>query len=85
MTEHTAKKESLITPNALIINSEPIIGTIEQDDNENYDCAEYLLNYNYTQANFDVGDTIQIKEFQYNGNAKTNIFYPKFALKFSML
>lgn len=65
-----------------ITDSEPITGIIEQDEKGNYHCGEYILNYTYTQANFNLGDNIQIIEFQDNTSPKTKFYYPKFATKY---
>ena len=36
-------------------------GIIEKDENGNYFCGEYLLDYQYTEASFKLGDEINIK------------------------
>ena len=37
-------------------------GNIERDADGNYFCGVYLLDYQYTEANFKLGDKINIKE-----------------------
>ena len=66
-------------------NSEIIVGIIERDENGIFHCGEYILNYTYTQANFNLGDNIQIIEFQDNTSPKTKFYYPKFASKYSKI
>ena len=36
-------------------------GIIEKDQDGNYFCGEYLLDFQYTEANFKLGDEINIK------------------------
>jgi len=54
-------------------------GLIEQDANGNYYCGEYLLNYKYIEANYKLGDEIEILESSLNNNPRTNIYYQKYA------
>lgn len=64
------------------LGPEKITGIIQKDDKGNYYCNEYILNYNYTHSNFEIGDNIQIVDFQDNSNDKTSSQYPKFATKY---
>lgn len=52
-------------------------GIIEKDANGNYFCGEYLLDYQYTEANFKVGDEINIKTVIENPSDKSYDQYPK--------
>ena len=62
-----------------------IVGKIEQDNNGNFHCNEYLLNYTYVSNNHKVGDEIEITEFQDNGNSRTSFYYSKYATKFKKI
>jgi hypothetical protein len=77
-----AENEIVGSSEALTSDSVHITGKIEQDNKGNFHCNEFLLNYNYTLTNFKLGDTIQINEFEDNGNPKSNFHYPKYAIKF---
>jgi hypothetical protein len=52
-------------------------GLIEKDENGNYFCGEYLLDYQYTEKNFKLGDEINIKSVIVNPSDKSYNQYPK--------
>lgn len=52
-------------------------GIIEKDENGNYFCGEYLLDYKYTEANFKLGDEVNIKSVITNPSDKSYDRYPK--------
>jgi hypothetical protein len=52
-------------------------GIIEKDADGNYFCGEYLLDYQYTEKNFKVGDEINIKSVIVNPSDKSYNQYPK--------
>ncbi len=52
-------------------------GIIEKDQNGNYFCGEYLLDYKYTEAGFKLGDEINIKSVIANPSDKSYNQYPK--------
>lgn len=52
-------------------------GIIQKDNDGNYFCGEYLLDYQYTVANFKVGDEINIKTVIANPSDKSYNQYPK--------
>jgi len=52
-------------------------GTIEKDQNGNYFCGEYLLDYKYTEAGFKLGDEINIKSVIANPSDRSYNQYPK--------
>jgi hypothetical protein len=52
-------------------------GIIEKDENGNYFCGEYLLDYQYTEASFKLGDEINIKTVIANPSDKSYNQYPK--------
>ncbi len=52
-------------------------GIIEKDKDGNYFCGEYLLDYKYTEANFKIGDEINIKTVIANPSDKSYNQYPK--------
>ncbi|MFK7000802.1 hypothetical protein [Flavobacterium oreochromis] len=52
-------------------------GIIEKDNEGNFFCGEYLLDYQYTIANFKVGDEINIKTVIDNPSNKSLEKYPK--------
>jgi hypothetical protein len=52
-------------------------GVIEKDEKGNYFCGEYLLDYKYTQANFKLGDVINIKSVIENPSDISYNQYPK--------
>jgi hypothetical protein len=57
-------------------------GKLEQDDDGNYFCGIYLLNYNYTKENYSLGEEIAILEATVNNNSRTQQRYTHFANKF---
>jgi hypothetical protein len=52
-------------------------GIIEKDENGNYFCGEYLLDYQYTEASFKLGDEINIKTIIANPSDKSYNQYQK--------
>ncbi|EAZ96581.1 hypothetical protein FBBAL38_04140 [Flavobacteria bacterium BAL38] len=52
-------------------------GFIEKDADGNYFCGEYLLDYQYTEKSFKVGDEINIKSVIVNPSDKSYNQYPK--------
>lgn len=48
-----------------------------KDADGNYFCGEYLLDYQYTEKNFKVGDEINIKSVIVNPSDKSYNQYPK--------
>ena len=52
-------------------------GIIEQDADGNYFCGEYLLDYQQVNANFKLGDEINIKSVITNPSDKSYNQYPK--------
>ena len=52
-------------------------GIIEKDADGNYFSGEYLLDYQYTEKNFKVGDEINIKSVIVNPSDKSYNQYPK--------
>lgn len=52
-------------------------GIIEKDENGNYFCGDYLLDYQYTEASFKLGDQINIKTVIANPSDKSYNQYPK--------
>ncbi|TBX71020.1 hypothetical protein EZL74_00525 [Flavobacterium silvisoli] len=52
-------------------------GIIEKDENGNYFCGKYLLDYKYTEAGFKVGDEINIKSVIANPSDKSYNQYPE--------
>ena len=52
-------------------------GIIEKDADGNYFCGEYLLDYQYTEKNFKVGDEVNIKSVIVNPSDKSYNQYPK--------
>ncbi|MEC4112796.1 hypothetical protein [Myroides pelagicus] len=57
-------------------------GIIEKDEKGNYFCGPYMLDYQYTEANFKLGDLISIKKVIANPSSKSNETYPMKSLKF---
>ena len=57
-------------------------GIIEKDADGNYFCGEYLLDYQYTEKNFKLGDEINIKSVIVNPSDKSYNQYPKKIEKF---
>lgn len=52
-------------------------GIIEQDENNNYFCGAYLLDYKSVQSNFKLGDWITIKSVIENPSDISYDKYPK--------
>ncbi|WP_026703928.1 hypothetical protein [Flavobacterium soli] len=52
-------------------------GIIEQDADGNFFCGEYLLDYQYTVANFKLGDEVNIKTVIVNPSDRSYNLYPK--------
>ncbi|MBD0725055.1 hypothetical protein B6A10_07685 [Flavobacterium sp. L1I52] len=52
-------------------------GIIEKDENNNFFCGEYLLDYKMVQAKFTVGDWITIKSVIENPSDISYKKYPK--------
>ncbi|MCZ8198317.1 MAG: hypothetical protein O9267_11995 [Flavobacterium sp.] len=52
-------------------------GIIEKDKDGNYFCGEYLLDYQYTEASFKLGDKINIKTVIANPSDRSYNQYPK--------
>lgn len=52
-------------------------GIIEKDENNNYFCGEYLLDYKIASTNFTVGDWITIKSVIENPSDISYDKYPK--------
>ncbi|MDV6169299.1 hypothetical protein R1T16_12760 [Flavobacterium sp. DG1-102-2] len=52
-------------------------GLIEKDENGNYFCGEYLLDYQHVEKNFKVGDKITIKSVIDNPSDKSLEQYPQ--------
>jgi hypothetical protein len=52
-------------------------GIIEKDENNNYFCGEFLLDYKIAHSNFQVGDWITIKSIIENPSDISYNQYPK--------
>jgi hypothetical protein len=52
-------------------------GIIEKDENNNYFCGEYLLDYKIASTNFNIGDWITIKSIIENPSDISYDKYPK--------
>jgi hypothetical protein len=52
-------------------------GLIEKDENGNFFCGEYLLDYQRVAADFKEGDKITIKSVIENPSDKSHEQYPK--------
>lgn len=52
-------------------------GIIEKDEKGNYFCGQYLLDYKYTEAKFQLGDEITIKSVIENPSDISYGLYPK--------
>jgi hypothetical protein len=52
-------------------------GIVEKDENNNYFCGEYLLDYKIASTNFNVGDWITIKSIIENPSDISYDKYPK--------
>ena len=52
-------------------------GIIEKDKDGNYFCGEYLLDFKYTEAGFNLGDEVNIKSVIANPSDKSYNQYLK--------
>lgn len=52
-------------------------GIIEKDANGNYFCGEYLLDYKNVEANFKIGDKVNLKTSITNPSDRSAGQYPK--------
>ncbi len=52
-------------------------GIVEQDENKNFFCGEYLLDYKMVMSNFQLGDWITIKSVIENPSDINYNKYPK--------
>lgn len=52
-------------------------GIIEKDENGNFFCGPYLLDYQHTIKNFKLGDKVNIKSVIENPSDKSYNQYPK--------
>ena len=52
-------------------------GIIEKDENGNYFCGPYLLDYQHVEATFKIGDEVNLKTVIENPSDKTYEKYPK--------
>ncbi|RXR21270.1 hypothetical protein EQG63_04850 [Flavobacterium amnicola] len=52
-------------------------GKIEKDADGNYFCGKYLLDYQYTEKNFKIGDEVNLKTVIENPSDKSYDKYPK--------
>lgn len=52
-------------------------GIIEKDENGNYFCGEYLLDYQRVEESFKLGDKITIKSIIENPSDRSFAQYPK--------
>ncbi len=57
-------------------------GLIERDSDGNYFCGIYLLDYQRTEANFKIGDKINIRTVIANPSFKSSEKYPEKSLNF---
>ncbi|WP_031446047.1 hypothetical protein [Arenibacter algicola] len=60
-------------------------GEIGQDENNNYYCGKYHLNYGYVDGNFPIGQKIKILQEDINSNPRTKHFYSHYAVKFEII
>lgn len=60
-------------------------GKIEQDEDNNYFCGDYILSYNYVQQqNLQIGQDIIVTTEKEN-TSRTKTKYPKFAVTFELI
>ena len=59
-------------------------GIMEKDENNNYFCGEYLLDYQMVSKDFKVGDKITIKTSITNPSDKSFAIYPKKSRNFAL-
>lgn len=52
-------------------------GIIEKDADGNFFCGEYLLDYQYTEASFKLGDEVNLKTVIANPSDRSYNKYPK--------
>lgn len=52
-------------------------GIIAKDNQGNYYCGEYLLDFKIVESNFKIGDEINIKSVIVNPSDKSYNLYPK--------
>lgn len=57
-------------------------GEIEQDEENNYYCGEYLLNYSFVNGSYEVGQEILIIKVVPNTNSRTRNLYSQYAQNF---
>jgi len=57
-------------------------GIIEKDEQGNYFCGPYLLDYQYTESQFKLGDIVSIKSVIANPSGKSRTAYPMKSMKF---
>lgn len=78
-TENSSIEEMKLKTSAFLPNeaSEIIMGIIETDENRNYHCGDYLLNYREMQPE-DVGKRIRIQKYFENTQVRTKEIYPFF-------
>ncbi|WP_417371489.1 hypothetical protein [Gelidibacter japonicus] len=60
-------------------------GIIDQDQDNNYYCDKYHLNYAYVNGKFNVGQKIKIVQEDINTNPKTKHLYSHYAVKFETI
>lgn len=60
-------------------------GIIEKDTDGNYFCGEYLLDYQYTEKYFKIGDEIGIQSVIVNPSDKSYNQYPKKSRNFTLV
>ncbi|MBW3518289.1 MULTISPECIES: hypothetical protein [unclassified Flavobacterium] len=60
-------------------------GIIEKDENGNYFCGPYLLDYKQVESEFKLGDKISIKTVIANPSDKSYETYPKKSMKFFLV
>ena len=59
-------------------------GLIEKDENGNFFCGEYLLDYKMVASNFKIGDKITIKTIIENPSDISYKVYPKKSKNFAL-
>jgi hypothetical protein len=59
-------------------------GIIEKDENGNFYCGEFLLDYKIVSANFKIGDKITIKTVIENPSDISFKLYPKKSKNFAL-
>ena len=59
-------------------------GIIEKDANGNYQCGEFLLDYQMVSKGFNIGDKITIKTTIVNPSDKSFAEYPKKSRNFAL-